>query len=326
MKAIVQDRYGEPQAVLRLRDIGKPTPEEGEVLVRVTAASLHRGDCFVVRGRPFLVRMMTGLFRPKPGIPGFDFAGRVEALGANVTDLAVGDEVFGSCEGSYGACAEYVTAHESKLVRKSAGIPFEEAAAVPTSALAALHGLRDAGRLQAGQKVLVNGASGGVGTFAVQIGVALGAQVTGVCSTQNLERVRGIGAGKVIDYTRDDFTRGDRRYDVLLDNVENRALAECRRVLTPNGTLVLNSGSGASGLRLLIRLVAPMLLAPFVRHRLVRYVSTPKKEDLRFLARLLEDGKLRPVIDRTYSLDETAEALEYLRAGHARGKVVIRVG
>ena len=326
MRAIVQNRYGEPGSVLALQDIDRPEPKVGELLVRVAAASLHRGDCFVVRGRPFLVRMMTGLFRPKPGIPGFDLAGRVEALGANVTNLAVGDEVFGSCEGSYGACAEYVTAHESKLVRKPAGISSEEAAAVPTSALAALHGLRDAGHLQAAQKVLVNGASGGVGTFAVQIGAVLGAHVTGVCSTQNLERVREIGADEVIDYTVDDFTLGRPRFDLILDNVENRTLAECRRVLAPNGTLVLNSGSGASGLRLLVRLVTPILLAPFVRHRLVRYVSAPRKEDLRFLARLLEEGKLCPVIDRTYSLDETAEALDYLSSGHARGKIVVRVG
>ena len=326
MKAIVQRRYGEPSAVLALRDIDKPVPKEGEVLVRVVAAALHRGDCFVVRGRPFLMRMAIGLTRPKPGIPGFDVAGRVEALGESVADFSVGDEVFGSCEGSYGACAEYATAQASKLARKPTGISFEQAAALPTSGLAALHGLRDAGRLQVGQTVLINGASGGVGSFAVQIAKALGADVTGVCSTRNVDWVREIGADDVIDYTADDFAQGGPRFDLILDNVENRSLSDVRKAAKPTGTIVLNSGSGATGLRLLIRLVRPMLLGPFVRQRLVRYLSTAKKDDLKLLARYLESGRMVPVLDRTFPLDETADALDYVSAGHARGKIVVRIG
>ncbi len=325
MRAIVQDRYGAPGTVLTLREIDKPVPKEGEVLVRVAAASVHRGDCFLVQGKPFLMRMMTGLLRPKPGIPGFDIAGRVEAIGTGVSDFAAGDEVFGSCEGVFGACAEFVCAQASKLVGKPAGVSFEQAAAVPTSGLAALHGLREAGRLEPEQKVLINGASGGVGSLAVQIAKVLGAEVTGVCSTRNVEMVRSIGADHVVDYTTEDFTNSDRRYDLILDNVENRSLKEVRRALVPRGTLVLNSGSGAAGLRLLIRLIKPMLLAPFVRQRLVRYLSVPKKGDLDYLAELLESGRLTSAIDRTYPLEEVPAAMDHLCAGHARGKVVIAV-
>jgi NADPH:quinone reductase-like Zn-dependent oxidoreductase len=321
VKAVVQDRYG-PMEVLEVRDIETPAIGDHEVLVRVRAAGLHVGDCFVVRGSPFPVRLMSGLLRPKYGVPGFDVAGHVEAVGRSVRGFQAGDEVFGV--GS-GACAEYVRATEDKLVSKPAVLTYQEAAAIPTSALAALHGLRDAGRLQPGQKVLINGASGGVGTFAVQIAKALGAEVTAVCSTRNVDLVRSVGADHVIDYTRDDFTKGGPRYDLILDNVENRSVSDCRRALTPAGALVLNSGTGAGGLAMFVRLVWPLVLSPFVRQDLRRYLSQPNQADLSFLRTLVEDGKLRPVIDRTYALRETAAALRHIEEGHARGKVVVAV-
>lgn len=321
MRAIVQDRYGSID-VLENREIDEPAIGEREVLLRVRAAGLHIGDCFSVKGSPFPVRMMTGLFRPRIGIPGLDVAGRVEAVGQNVTRFKPGDDVFGTCNG---ACAEYARAAEDKLVLKPAGVTFEEAAAIPTSALAALHGLRDAGKLQAGQTVLINGASGGVGTFAVQIAKALGAEVTGVCGTANVELVRALGADHVIDYTREDFTKGGPRYDLILDNVENRPLEECRRALKPEGTLVLNSGTGATGLALLVRLIRPLVLSPLTRQSLRRFLSEPSLADLSVLVALVEEGRLRPVIDRTYPLCDTPAALRHIEAGHARGKVVIAV-
>ena len=321
MKAIQQDSYG-PLEVLEARDIDNPAIGERDVLVRVRAAGLHIGDCFAVKGSPFPVRLMTGLRRPAYGVPGFDLAGRVEAVGAKVTKLRVGDDVFGVGNGT---CAELASASEDGLVLKPAGLTFHEAAAIPTSALAALHGLRDAGRLQPGQKVLINGASGGVGTYAVQIATALGAEATGVCSGRNAELVRSIGAVEVIDYTREDFTAGGPRFDLILDNIENRSVSEVRRALEPRGTLVLNSGTGASGLGLLVRLIRPLLASPFSRQKMRRYVSTPKAADLAFLAALVEQGKLRPVIDTTFPLGETVAALRHIESGHARGKVVVAV-
>jgi NADPH:quinone reductase-like Zn-dependent oxidoreductase len=321
VKAIVQDGYG-PLEVLESRDIDRPVVAAGEVLVRVHAAALHIGDCFAVRGSPFPIRLSTGLLRPKYGVPGFDVAGEVEAVGSHVRSLRPGDEVFGVGKGT---CAEYASAAEDQLALKPTNLSGEEAAAIPTSGLAALHGLRDAGGLQPGQKVLINGASGGVGTFAVQIAKSFGADVTGVCSTANVEMVRSIGADHVIDYTREDFTRGGPRYDLIFDNVENRSLSEVRRALRPGGTLVLNSGTGARGLAMLVRLVRPLVLSRFVRHRLRRFLSRPNRGDLTVLKGLVEDGKLRPVIDRTYPLQETLAALRHIEAGHARGKVVIAV-
>ena len=323
MQAIVQNRYGGPE-VLAGREIDRPGIGDGDVLVRVRAAGLHIGDVFAVRGSPFPIRFMSGLRGPKLGVPGFDIAGTVEATGSGVTRFAPGDEVFGLCSWpSSGACAEYARAEEAKLVAKPVDLSFEQAAAIPTSASAALHGLRDAGRLAAGQSVLVNGASGGVGTYAVQIARAFGAEVTGVCGPTNVELVRSLGAHHVIDYTRDDFTRGTARYDLILDNIENHPLAECRRVLAPDGTLVLNSGTGAGSLGLLVRLVRPVVTSPFVKHTLRRYLSNPDHEDLAVLLRMVEEGTLRPVIDATYPLRDTAAALRHLEAGHARGKVVI---
>jgi NADPH:quinone reductase-like Zn-dependent oxidoreductase len=319
MKAIVQDRYG-PPAVLEPRDIETPAIGEDEVLVRVRAAGLHVGDVFTVRGSPFPVRLMTGLSRPKYGVPGFDVAGQVEAVGGRVTRFKPGDEVFGV---GHGTCAEYTRAAEDHLQPKPAALTFEEAAAIPTSALAALHGLRDAGKLQAGQTVLINGASGGVGMFGVQIAKAMGAHVTGVCSTANVELVRSLGADEVIDYTRQDFTQRGPRYELILDNVENRSFSAVRRALTSRGTLVLNSGTGAAGLPMLVRLVSPLLVSLFVRQSLRRFMSMPNQADLNLLRQFVEEGKLRPVIDRTYPLQETREALGHIEAGHARGKVVI---
>jgi NADPH:quinone reductase-like Zn-dependent oxidoreductase len=320
VKAVIQDSYG-PIAALETRDIDKPAVGPGQVLVRVRAAGLHIGDCFSVKGSPFLVRAMTGLRRPKYGVPGFDLAGEVVAVGAGVTRLRPGDEVFGS---GIGTCAEYAAADEDKLAAKPTSLTFEQAAAIPTSALAALHGLRDAAKLRPGQRILINGASGGVGTFAVQIAKALGAHVTGVCGTKNVELVHSIGADEVIDYAKDDFTKG-RRYDVVLDNIENRSLREVRRALTPTGVLVLNSGTGASGLRMLTRLMWPLVLSRFVRHTLRRFISNPNAADLGVLKTMVEDGTLRPVIESTYPLPETRIALQHIESGHARGKVVIAV-
>jgi NADPH:quinone reductase-like Zn-dependent oxidoreductase len=321
MQAVIQYRYGPPEA-LALREIDRPGIGEGDVLVRVAAAALHVGDVFAMRGSPFPVRAMTGLRRPRYGVPGFDVAGTVEAVGGGVTRFSPGDRVFGSAAGT---SAEFARAPASTLVRMPDGLTFQEAAAIPTSALAALHGLRDAGRLRAGQRVLINGASGGVGTFAIQIATAMGAHVTGVASTRNLQLMRELGADEVIDYTREDFTAAARRYDLILDNVENRSLSDVRRALTPDGTLVLNSGTGATGLAMLVRLVRPLLVSPFVRHSLRRFVSNPNGADLQALVDLVEAGRLRPVIDRTFTLDQTAEALRHIEAGHAAGKVVIAV-
>jgi NADPH:quinone reductase-like Zn-dependent oxidoreductase len=323
MQAIVQERYGGPE-VLVSREIDRPGIGDGDVLVRVRAAGLHIGDVFGVRGSPFPVRFTSGLRGPKLGVPGFDIAGTVEETGRSVTRFARGDEVFGCCKWpSSGACAEYARADEDTLLVKPSGLSFEQAAAIPTSASAALHGLRDAGRLQAGQKVLINGASGGVGTYAVQIARAFGAEVTGVCGPTNVELVRSLGAHKVIDYTREDFTLGSERYDLILDNMENHSLADCRRALTPNGTLVLMSGTGASGLGLLVRLIRPVVLAPFVKHSLRRPYSNPNRHDLEVLVSMIEEGTLRPVIDATYPMSETAAAIRHIETGHARGKVVV---
>jgi NADPH:quinone reductase-like Zn-dependent oxidoreductase len=319
MRAMVHDAYGAPE-LLQLRDIDAPTLDDDGVLVRVHAAGLHVGDCFGVRGAPFAMRLVSGLLKPRYGVPGFDMAGKVEAVGKNVKRFRPGDEVFGVGKGT---CAEYASAKEDGLALKPARLTFQEAAALPTSGLAALHGLRDAGKVQAGQKVLINGAAGGVGSFAVQIARSFGAEVTGVCGTANVEVVRSLGANHVIDYTREDFTQHTERYDLVFDNVENRSLSECRRALTPTGTLVLNSGTGAKGLDMMIRLLKPLVVSPFVRQKLRRYLSAPNHADLVVLKELVESGKLTPVIGRTYPLSETPEALRYIEGGHARGKVVI---
>ncbi|MBD0324735.1 MAG: NAD(P)-dependent alcohol dehydrogenase, partial [Aldersonia sp.] len=300
MRAVVHERYGKPNDVLMIKDVEPPILKDNDVLVGVRAAGVHVGDLFGLLGQPLPLRVVTGLRRPTYGIPGLDVAGEVEAVGAKVTRFQPGDEVFGVCGWpAAGAVAEYSRTAEDHLVAKPSHLSFEEAAAVPTSALAALHGLR-AGGVRPGHRVLINGASGGVGTFAIQIAKALGAEVTGVCGTSNLELVKSLGANHAIDYTRDDFTARPNRYDVILDNIENRRLAEVRRALTPKGTLVLNSGTGTSGLKMLRRLVAPLIVSPFVGQRLRRYLSKPTPADLAELAGLIEDKSLQPVVERAY--------------------------
>ncbi len=314
MKAIVQNGYGSP-AVLELKEVEKPTVMNDGVLVRVRAAALHAGDCFIMKGAPYLARFVAGWPKPKDYVPGLDLAGHVEAVGRSVTRFRPGDEVFAMCGG---ACAEYACAPERKFILKPANLTFEEAAAVPTSAFAALHGLRDAGKVRPGQKVLVNGASGGVGTFAVQIAKALGAEVTGVCSTRNVDVVRSIGADHVVDYTREDFTRGGRRYDLILDNVGNRSFSDCRRALAPSGVLIPNSAHAGMGY-----IVKAFARSAFIRQQGRPFVSVPSEDDWVVLKRLIETGKVKPVIDRTYRLSESPAALGYVGTGHARGKVVI---
>jgi NADPH:quinone reductase-like Zn-dependent oxidoreductase len=282
----------------------------------------YGGPAVQVFGAPYAMRIATGLLKPKQPIPGFDLAGQVEAVGANVTRFKPGDDVFGAPGGT---CAEYARAPQHEIAHKPTNLTFEEAAALPTSGLAALHGLRDAGKVQAGQNVLIVGASGGVGSFAVQIARSFGAVVTGVCSTKNIEMVRSLGADHVIDYTQQDFAQGSTRYDVILDNIESRPLSDLRRALTPNGTLLLNSGTGAQGIAMLVRLAKPLVLSPFSSQQLKRYLSSPKHEDLVVLKELAESGKLRPVIDHVYPLSETAAALAYIEKGHAAGKVVVSV-
>jgi NADPH:quinone reductase-like Zn-dependent oxidoreductase len=323
MNAIVQDIYGSSD-VLELRDIDRPVAGDGDVLVRVHAAGVDRGVWHLMTGLPYLVRILGyGLRTPKTRVRGTDVAGRVESVGKDVTQFQPGDQVFGICDGSF---AEYACAREDKFVRKPANLTFEQAAAVPTSALTALQGLRDAGKLEPGQKVLIIGASGGVGTFAVQIAKALGAEVTGVCSTTKTDLVRSIGADRAIDYTREDFGDGRRHYDVILDIAGNRSLSHLRRALTPQGTLVIVGGEGGGRwLGGMDRQLRALMLSPFVRQTLRSLFSMPRKEDLQFVKELVDAGKVTPVIDRTYPLREVPEAIRYLTAGHARGKVVITV-
>jgi NADPH:quinone reductase-like Zn-dependent oxidoreductase len=324
VRAIIGERYGGPEG-LELREVERPAVGAQEVLVRVVAASVHIGDVFAMRGAPFLVRLTTGLRRPKLGIPGLDLAGIVEEVGPEVTRFAPGDEVFGLCTWpSAGACADLALATENTLAPKPSTLTFEQAAALPTSASAALHGLR-AGGVTAGKQVLVNGASGGVGVFAVQIARALGAEVTAVCGPGGAALVRELGASDVIDYTQADVTTYSDLYDVILDNVENHPLGAMRRMLRTDGTLVCNSGTGAGGLTFLVRLAMPVLQDPFVPQHLRRPFSNPKREDLEVLAAMVADGTLRPVIDTVYPLEETAAAMRHVEKGHPRGKVVIRV-
>ena len=317
MQAIVQETYGSAE-VLQLRNIDKPEIRADEVLVRVRAASIHVGDWIVMTGSPLVMRLATGLRRPKNSVPGTDLAGTVEAVGSDVTALRPGDEVFGWCGGAF---AEYASATEDHLVKKPASLTFEQAAAIGVSASTALQLLRDDGKVQRGQKVLVNGASGGVGTFAVQIAKAFGAEVTGVTSTKNEEMVRAIGADHVIDYTREDFTTGAERYDVILDNVGNRSMARTRRALAPSGILISNGGGHAGGK--LSRTLRTMLVSLVVRRQAGPTVKTQNNGDLVALRDLVEAGKVMPVIDRTYPLTETPRAIDHVAAGHARGTVVI---
>jgi len=320
MKAIVQDIYGPPD-VLQLKEVDKPLITDDEALVRVRASSVNPADWHFIRGSPFLLRLAgSGLSRPKNPVPGLDVAGVVEAVGKNATQLRPGEEVFGSCRGAY---AEYARVAKKHLLPKPQNLTFEQAAAVPLAATTALQGLRDQANVQAGQTVLIIGASGGVGTFAVQIAKALGAEVTGVCSTRNVEMVRSIGADHVIDYTQADFVAGGQRYDLIFQLAGTHAPSECRRALKPKGTLLLCSGDGRLGG--IGRILAGMVSSPFVSQRLVTWVATMNNEDLATLAELIEAGKVKPVIDRIYELRETPAAVRYLEEGHTRGKVVITV-
>jgi NADPH:quinone reductase-like Zn-dependent oxidoreductase len=322
VKAIVQHRFGPPD-LLQLQDVDQPAVGDDGVLVRVRASSVNPAEWYAVTGRPYIARPATGLRRPKQAIPGADFAGTVEAVGGAVTDLRPGDAVFGGTRG--GAFAEYVSAGQA-VVPKPANLTFEEAAAVPTAAVTALQGLRDHGRLRPGHAVLVNGASGGVGTFAVQLAKAFGAEVTGVCSTQKLDLVRSLGADHVVDYTREDFTRGGRRYDLLLDVAGSRPWSDCKRVLARDATLVLVGGPKANRWLGPLGHVAGVRLASLgASQRAVFFVAKFNREDFLVLRELLEAGTLTPVIDRQYELSEVPAALDYLGQGHARAKVVITV-
>jgi NADPH:quinone reductase-like Zn-dependent oxidoreductase len=323
MKAIVQDTYGSTE-VLELRDIDKPEIRDHEVLVRVRAAGVNPADWAIMGGLPYIARPtpLYGLRKPKNGVRGTDVAGQVEAVGSGVKRLRPGDEVFGSCKGAF---AEFAVAAEDGLALKPANLTFEQAAAAPMAGLVALQALRD-GKVRAGPKVLINGASGGIGTFAVQIAKSLGAEVTSVCSTRNTDLVRSIGADHVIDYTQEDFTQKGQQYDFILDNVGNHSLSDLRRALTPTGTLVPNSGGFenhwfASG----GRLVRALVVFRFGSQTLRTFVMSPKHQDMVVLKDLIEAGKVAPVIDRTYPLSEVSQAIDYVAAGHAQGKIVITV-
>ena len=320
MKAIVYHNYGSPD-VLKCEEIEKPTAGDDEVLIKVRAASVNPLDWHFMRGTPYFLRIMAGLRKPKVTRLGVDVAGQVEAVGRNVTQFKPGDEVFGVCRGAF---AEYACTSESALVMKPDNVTFEQAASVPVAALTALQGLRDKGQIQPGQKVLINGAAGGVGTFAVQIAKSFGADVTGVCSTRNVDMVRSIGADQVIDYTQEDFTKSGQRYDLIFDCVGNHSLSACRRVLNPKGIYIAVGGpSGRWMIGPLARVITALVLSRFVSQKLVMVLAKPSKEDLTIMRDLMEAGKVTPVIDKRYRLSEVPEAIRYLEEGHARGKVVI---
>ena len=320
MKAIVYRCYGSPD-VLEYADVGKPTPADDEVLVKVHAASVNPLDWHYMRGSPYIMRLGTGIGAPDDMRIGVDFAGTVEAVGGNVTRFKPGDEVFG---GTGGAFAEYATVREDRaLALKPANVTFEQAASVPIAAITALQALRDKGKLEPGQKVLINGASGGVGTFAVQIAKSLGAEVTGVCSTRNVEMVRSIGADHVFDYKKEDYTESGERYDLIIDMISNHSLLANRRVLKPEGTLVIVGGAKGDWLGPLMRPINAMMLSPFVGQDMGMMLARMDRDDLAILGELMAAGKVTPVIDRRYPLSEVAAAMEYSEEGHARGKIVI---
>ena len=320
MKAIVCPTYGSPD-VLEFRDVGKPSPEDDEVLIKVHAAGVNAGDWHLMRADPFLIRLMFGFTKPKHPILGGDFAGRVEAVGKDVRQFEVGDEVFGA-SATFGAFAEYVTAAPNAVALKPTNMTFEQVAAVPTAAMTALQGLRDHGEIRAGQEVLVNGASGGVGSFAVQIAKALGADVTGVCSASKMDTVRALGADHVIDYRQEDFTKTGRQYDLILGVGGYHPLAAYKRALKPNGSYVMTGGA-------MKQMFEAMLLGSFMSKtggkRIVSFVQKISQQDLLFLKELMDQGKLSPVIDKSYPLADVPEAIAFLESGKARGKLVVEV-
>ena len=322
MKAMVQDDYGTPEA-MTLREIDRPQIGANDLLIRVRAAGVNPADWAIMGGLPYIARPVYGLRKPGIGVRGTDVSGVVEAVGASVTRFRPDDEVFGWCTGAF---AEYASAREDALELKPANLTFEQAASVPMAGLVALQALRDQGKLRSGQRVLINGASGGIGTFAVQIAKSFGAHVTGVCSTRNVDMVRSIGANQVIDYTREDFTQSGQRYDLILDNVGNQSLSSLRRALTPTGTLVPNGGAfhnrwfAGGG-----RVISALVVSRFVSQELRPFLVSPKHEDLVALREFLEAGEVIPVIDRAYPLSETPQAMAHVGGGHARGKIAITV-
>lgn len=323
MKAIVQHSYGSAD-VLELQELDKPSIKDDQVLVKVEAAAIHIGDLMLMRGEPYIMRLGAGLQRPRKKTPGFDMAGRIEAVGKNVTAFEAGDEVYGEC--TSGSCAEYAAAKAGGLAPKPRTLSFEQAAAVPVSGATALRGIRDAGEVKAGQKILINGATGGVGMYAVQIAKALGAEVTGVCGPDNVELARSLGADHVLDYTKDDYTRRDERYDLILDNVANHPLAEARRAVASGGHLIPNSArSTGRWLGAVGRMAQAAISAMFIKKQGRPFYSPVKTQDLLDLGDLIEQGKLTPVIDRTYPLAEASAAMEYVATGHASGKTVIKI-
>jgi len=322
MRAIVQETYGEAEVLRLCDDVERPVPRDDEVLIRVHAAGVGPDVWHLMAGVPYMVRLAMGLRRPRSPTPGWDAAGRVEAIGADVTDFAPGDEVFGS---ALGAFAEYARAKAGKLAPKPPGLSFEQAAAVPVAGVTALQAVRDKGRLKAGQDVLVIGASGGVGTFAVQLATAFGARVTGVCGPAAADLVRSLGAHDVVDYTREEITDRDRRYDLIVDAAGNRSLSILRRVLNPRGTLVIVGGEEGGRVTGLTRQVRAHAISPFVRQRLGTFVAVTRGTDLLELRALIEQGRIEPVVDRTFALDDAAAAVRHLRDGHPRGKVVLTV-
>jgi NADPH:quinone reductase-like Zn-dependent oxidoreductase len=322
MKAVVQREYGSAD-VIELAEVDKPEIRDDEVLIRVRAASVHTGDVLLMQGTPYVMRAGFGLRRPRNPTPGLDVAGTVESVGSKVSRFKPGDEVFGNGKGTL---AEYAAAKESSLVKKPVSLTFEEAAVLTVSGLTALKAVRDVGKVQPGQAVLINGAAGGIGVFAIQIAKAMGAEVTAVCSAGKADLVRSLGADHVIDYAKDDFTQGDRQYDFILDNVGNRSLSDCRRVLSPDGTLIPNSGTaGGQWMGPLIPMGRAWVTSPFVSQQLRTFLSMPNEEDLDALVDLVESGKVVPVIGNTYSLGDAAEALRTVAGGHAEGKVVVTV-
>jgi NADPH:quinone reductase-like Zn-dependent oxidoreductase len=322
MKAVVYTEYGPPE-VLHLKEVDKPILEDDEVLIKIHAAAITAGDVIVMKGEPLVTRLMTGLLKPKNTIPGKEMSGRVEAVGGNVTQFQPGDEVYGDLSvAGWGAFAEYVSVPESAIALKPANLTFEQSAAVPESALVALQALRDKGKIQPGQKVLINGASGGVGAYAVQIAKSFGAEVTAVCSTRNMDMVRSIGADYVIDYTVEDFTQNGQQYDLILAANGYHPISDYRRALSPDGIYVATGGSMTQSLQ-------ATMMGPFISmtgsKTMGGMMVKPNQNDLVFMKELLEAGKVVPVIDRCYSLSEVAEAYHYIGEGHAQGKVVITV-
>lgn len=327
MRAVVYTRYGPPD-VLEVRDVARPAPDDDQILVKVHAASINPLDWHFMEGTPTFIRLFaSGLRRPRDPRLGVDYSGEVEAVGKNVKEFKPGDPVFGMHDG---ALAEYLCARADRAVTmKPSNISFEQAAGIPVAGLTALQALRDKGKVQAGQKVLVNGASGGVGTFAVQIAKSLGAVVTGVCSTRNVEMVKTLGADQVVDYTKEDFTKRDERYDLILDNVGNQPMLPMRRAMSPHGVCILIGGGGPGDGGLLgpiTRFLKGLLMSPFLSQKFAAFVAQGNKADLNVLRDLIQAGKLTPVVDRTYPLSEIQAAMRYLEAGHARGKVIITMG